>query len=113
MTTKFIYANFLDKKEIKVKKLPIYEYKCDDCGQIFDVLQKINSDPVKECIHCGGNVEKMISASSFQFKGSGWYVTDYKKTKSDKDKYKNPEASVKGTGKDNKNKDKEKQKNVA
>ena len=96
-----------------MKKLPIYEYKCDECGQIFDVLQKINSDPVKECIHCGGNVEKLISASSFQFKGSGWYVTDYKKTTEDKDKFKNPESSVKKPIKDSKKKDKVKQKNVA
>lgn len=97
-----------------MKKLPIYEYKCNECGQIFDVLQKLNSERVKECIHCGGNVEKIISSSSFQFKGSGWYVTDYKKTTSDKDKYKNPESSVKETGKINNSKVKEKQKkNVA
>ena len=113
LTAKCLYANFLYDKEIKVKKLPIYEYKCDDCRQIFDVLQKINSDPVKECIHCRGNVEKMVSSSSFQFIGSGWYVTDYKKTTLDKDKNKKPETTLKGTGKNNKSKDKEKQKNVA
>jgi len=96
-----------------VKKLPLYEYRCDECGQVFDVLQKINSDPVKECIHCGGNVEKLISASSFQFKGSGWYVTDYKKTTEDKDKFKDSESSVKESVKDSKKKDKVKQKNVA
>lgn len=93
--------------------MPIYEYKCNECGQIFDVLQKINSEPVKDCIHCGSKVEKLISASSFQFKGSGWYVTDYKKSASDKDKYKKPVSAEKKSGKDKKSKGNEKQKNVA
>jgi len=79
--------------------LPIYEYKCKECDKIFDVLQKINSDPVEKCIHCGGKVEKLISASSFQFKGSGWYVTDYKKSKSDGKK---KEESFPMTNKSNK-----------
>ena len=57
--------------------MPIYEYKCQECEKVFDVLQKLNSDPVETCINCGGKVEKLISASSFQFKGNGWYVTDY------------------------------------
>lgn len=96
-----------------MKKLPIYEYKCEDCGQIFDLLQRINSEPAKECVHCGGKVKKLISASSFQFKGSGWYVTDYKKSASDKDKYKKPVSSEKDSGKDNINKGNKKEKNVA
>ena len=58
--------------------MPIYEYKCKECNRVFDKLQSINSEPVKECIYCKGGVKKLISSSSFQFKGSGWYITDYK-----------------------------------
>lgn len=58
--------------------MPLYEYRCNKCEKTFEVLQKINEDPVTECIHCRGDVEKLISVSSFQFKGSGWYITDYK-----------------------------------
>ena len=58
--------------------MPLYEYKCKKCKKTFEVLQKINSEPLKDCFHCSGNLEKLISISSFQFKGSGWYITDYK-----------------------------------
>ena len=58
--------------------MPLYEYRCQNCKKKFEVLQKINSEPLLECIYCHGPVEKLISVSSFQFKGSGWYVTDYK-----------------------------------
>lgn len=93
--------------------MPIYEYKCEKCGKVFDVLQKLNSDPVETCIDCGGKVEKLISSSSFQFKGSGWYVTDYKKKDPDKDKYKKTASGDKGSSKVTSTKGKEKQKNVA
>lgn len=64
--------------------MPLYEYKCNACDATFEVLQRISAEPVKECAHCKeGDVEKLISVSSFQFKGSGWYITDYK-NKSDK-----------------------------
>ncbi len=58
--------------------MPLYEYKCEACDKTFEVLQKISADPLSECLHCQGKVEKLISQSSFQFKGSGWYVSDYK-----------------------------------
>jgi putative FmdB family regulatory protein len=45
---------------------------------MFEVLQKINAEPLAKCLYCQGEVEKLISVSSFQFKGSGWYITDYK-----------------------------------
>jgi len=61
--------------------MPLYEYKCKKCHETFDVLQSINADPLEECIHCKGRVEKLISVSSFQLKGSGWYITDYKNKK--------------------------------
>jgi putative FmdB family regulatory protein len=59
--------------------MPLYEYECDACGRRFEVIQKM-SDPVVEiCPTCGGRVHKLQSAPAFQFKGSGWYVTDYAK----------------------------------
>jgi putative FmdB family regulatory protein len=57
--------------------MPIYEYKCAGCGAILEVLQRMHDKPLKKCEACGGALEKMISRSSFQLKGSGWYVTDY------------------------------------
>jgi putative FmdB family regulatory protein len=57
--------------------MPIYEYKCRKCGKQFEVMQGISDDAVKECTFCKGPVDKLISLSSFQLKGSGWYVTDY------------------------------------
>lgn len=67
--------------------MPLYEYRCKECNKNFEALQKIDAEPLKECLYCRGSVEKLISLSSFQFKGSGWYVTDYKNkaSRSDKD----------------------------
>jgi putative FmdB family regulatory protein len=59
--------------------MPIYEYKCENCGEVFEVRQKYSDEPVTVHEKCGGHVEKLISAPSFQFKGSGWYVNDYGK----------------------------------
>ncbi len=56
--------------------MPIYEYKCSECG-VFEVTQRITEDPLKECPTCQGEVRKLISNTSFQLKGTGWYVTDY------------------------------------
>lgn len=58
--------------------MPLYEYKCKSCNKTFEVLQRINEEPLESCKYCRGEVEKLISVSSFQFKGSGWYITDYK-----------------------------------
>jgi putative FmdB family regulatory protein len=58
-------------------KVPIYEYQCSKCGEIFEAFQKISDDPLSQCKFCRGKVEKLISHSSFQLKGSGWYLTDY------------------------------------
>lgn len=57
--------------------MPIYEYKCSKCGEIFEAFQKINDNPLNKCRFCSGKVERLISQSSFQLKGSGWYLTDY------------------------------------
>ena len=57
--------------------MPIYEYKCKDCGTHFEKRQKVSDEPMKVCEDCGGTVEKQWSRTGFQFKGEGWYVTDY------------------------------------
>jgi len=57
--------------------MPLYEYKCTKCGFVFEVLQKVNDPPIKKCIRCHGKVKKVLSPPSLQFKGSGWYITDY------------------------------------
>ncbi len=57
--------------------MPIREYKCSECGDITEVIQKINEKPLEKCSKCGGKLEKLISNSSFVLKGSGWYKTDY------------------------------------
>jgi len=62
--------------------MPLYEYKCASCGDVFEVIQKFSDEPLHEHPGCGGAVEKLISASALQFKGSGWYVNDYGKNNS-------------------------------
>ena len=57
--------------------MPLYEYQCEKCGHRFEKIQKFSDPMVKKCPKCGGRVEQMISAPAVQFKGSGWYVTDY------------------------------------
>jgi putative FmdB family regulatory protein len=59
--------------------MPLYEYKCHSCGKIFEVMQKFADEPLKTHADCGGEVERLISRSAFQLKGSGWYATDYAK----------------------------------
>ena len=62
--------------------MPLYEYECKKCGHRFEKIQKFSDKMVKKCPECGGLVEQMISAPAVQFKGSGWYVTDYAKKSS-------------------------------
>ncbi|HTW31095.1 MAG TPA: zinc ribbon domain-containing protein [Candidatus Sulfotelmatobacter sp.] len=57
--------------------MPLYEYECKKCGHRFEKIQKFSDKMVKKCPECGGQVEQMITAPAVQFKGSGWYVTDY------------------------------------
>jgi len=59
--------------------MPIYEYTCKKCGQTIEVIQKFSDAPLRKHKECGGALTKLISASGFQFKGTGWYVTDYAK----------------------------------
>jgi putative FmdB family regulatory protein len=57
--------------------MPLYEYQCSKCGHRFERIQKFSDKRIKKCPECGGPVEQVISAPAVQFKGSGWYVTDY------------------------------------
>jgi putative FmdB family regulatory protein len=62
--------------------VPIYEYKCADCGKHFENIQKITEEPLSSCPFCSGKVQKLVSNCSFHLKGTGWYVTDYGKKES-------------------------------
>lgn len=57
--------------------MPIYEYQCEECGQRTEAIQRLDDPPLEQCPHCGGALRKLMSAPAFQFKGTGWYVTDY------------------------------------
>ncbi|MDD2604881.1 MAG: zinc ribbon domain-containing protein [Desulfobacterales bacterium] len=57
--------------------MPIYEYECENCGRIEEVLQRFSDEPLTRCRHCAGKLHKLVSQSSFHLKGGGWYVTDY------------------------------------
>src|ERR1700722_18318001 len=106
--------------------MPLYEYQSEKCGHRFEKIQKFSDKMVRKCPECGGKVEQMISAPAVQFKGSGWYVTDYankshapasdsgsaESKKDDKSKSEDSpktdsakESSAKETSKDNSSKD--------
>ena|SRR5689334_8875554 len=57
--------------------MPLYDYHCKKCGDTFEVMQKFSDAPLTTHEACGGDLEKLLSAPAFQFKGTGWYVTDY------------------------------------
>lgn len=57
--------------------MPLYEYQCQQCGNRLEALQRFSDDPLTQCELCGGALKKLLSAPAVQFKGSGWYVTDY------------------------------------
>ncbi len=57
--------------------MPLYEYRCQKCGAVIEKIQKFSDAPLLKCEECGGRLEKLLSPPAIQFKGSGWYVTDY------------------------------------
>jgi putative FmdB family regulatory protein len=57
--------------------MPIYEYRCAKCGHRFEAIQKVSDRPLSKCEKCKGKAERLISSPAIQFKGSGWYITDY------------------------------------
>jgi putative FmdB family regulatory protein len=72
--------------------MPIYEYACQKCKAHIEILQKMTDKPLTRCRKCGGKLEKQWSTSGIQFKGTGWYVTDYASKKTDKKETKETEA---------------------
>ena len=88
--------------------MPIYEYECRSCRYRFEELQKITEDPLRRCPKCGKEkLVKLVSNTSFQLKGTGWYVTDFKDKKSKKEgeKPSGKQPETKKTEKDQKKKD--------
>ena len=78
--------------------MPIYEYKCRKCG-LFEITQKITDKSLERCPTCRGKITKLISNTSFQLKGSGWYITDYARKEKTPKEVKAPAAEAKGDGK--------------
>ncbi len=64
--------------------MPLYEYECFVCQKRFERIQKVDADPVKQCPDCNGSVRRLLGVPALQFKGSGWYVTDYGKGNGDR-----------------------------
>jgi putative FmdB family regulatory protein len=95
---------FLIRRPARRVSVPLYEYKCLKCGRRTEKIETVAGPHLKKCPHCGGKVEALISRSSIQFKGSGWYVTDYagKSTTSDagNDEKSSAEKEKKDTSKD-------------
>jgi putative FmdB family regulatory protein len=91
--------------------MPLYEYECEACGHRFELIQKFSDAPADTCPVCGGSVQKLPSSPAFQFKGTGWYVTDYArkggpdggttagKTEAKPSEPKTSESSTSGSGK--------------
>ncbi len=88
--------------------MPLYEYKCDQCDEVFEVIQKFSDAPLTTHDKCGGPVRRLISAPAIQFKGTGWYITDYARSGSQSGNGKNgkngksspgPEAKAESTAK--------------
>jgi putative FmdB family regulatory protein len=80
--------------------MPLYEYECDSCGGRFELIRKFSDPPADTCALCGekGQVRKLISSPAFQFKGSGWYITDYaRKSEGKEGKARGAEAAEKGS----------------
>jgi putative FmdB family regulatory protein len=80
--------------------MPIYEYRCKACGDTFEVLQKFNDAPLRECRHCSGELEKLLSRTAFVLKGGGWFADGYSRSKgsSDGESKKDGKDGSKGDG---------------
>src|SRR5256885_5909640 len=74
--------------------MPIYEYKCQQCGTHYEKRQNVSDPPLTTCERCHGRLEKQWSLSGFQFKGAGWYVTDYSGKQQEKDKSSTSESTT-------------------
>ena len=75
--------------------MPLYEYRCTQCFRRVEIIQKVGDPPLEKCKVCGGAMKKVISSPAIQFKGSGWYITDYAKRSSPEKSETQKEASAK------------------
>lgn len=80
--------------------MPIYEYRCSDCGVEFEVSQGMDDDPLTTCKKCSGSVHRLISFTSFSLKGSGWYADGYTNGSAPKTKKDSPKTCDGGKNKD-------------
>lgn len=78
--------------------MPIYEYQCEQCGKVEEVIQKFSDKPLSKCKHCSGKLNKLISQSAFHLKGTGWYVTDYAGKSQKETRHKKDSATEKTAG---------------
>jgi putative FmdB family regulatory protein len=78
--------------------MPIYEYDCAACGRRTEAIQNVGEKPLRICPHCGGKLKKAFSVPAIQFKGSGWYVTDYAGARGDQKKKEASADSKEGAG---------------
>ncbi len=85
--------------------MPLYEYQCKKCEHRFERIQRFSDPLVKKCPECGGKVEQLLSAPAVQFKGSGWYVTDYARKASGTTASKSDSDGKSDSGKDSGDKD--------
>ncbi|HVM94670.1 MAG TPA: FmdB family zinc ribbon protein [Terriglobales bacterium] len=89
--------------------MPLREYQCKKCKHRFEKIQNFSDKPLKKCPECGGPLEQLLSAPAVQFKGSGWYVTDYaKKSGASSASSSESDSAVKDTAKETKKEDKPK-----
>lgn len=88
---------YIKERGFARREMPIYEYSCKKCGAHMEVMQKVSDKPLARHAKCGGKLEKEWSRTGFQFKGSGWYVTDYAGKKSDPKESKESKAEAKDT----------------
>lgn len=79
--------------------MPIYEYRCDECEQVFEAIQRISDEPLSACRRCDGAAHRIVSSPAIQFLGTGWYVTDYARKSGEKGANGKNGASIKSAGK--------------
>jgi putative FmdB family regulatory protein len=83
--------------------MPLYEYRCDACGHVFERIQKFSDPPVEVCPGCGEpKVQKLLSSPAIQFKGSGWYITDYARKGGSEAAAKGGDTAAKSSGSESK-----------
>mgnify|MGYP001822295239 CR=1 FL=1 len=86
--------------------MPLYEYKCTQCGSVVESIQKVSDAPLKACSQCGGPLRKLVSSPAIQFKGSGFYITDYARKDTDATKAPGKPQAKGSTKTETKDKDK-------